>query len=138
MLRHAAVGDFKLVLCPLVISQAKRNLQKRYPQHVRNLEKLLQLVDHELAADPTPEEVKANQDLVRDLSDVAVALAAIAAKVDYFISEDKDFTSQDKTTEKLRRHLKVILTGTFLREVLGLTSEELENIRHRTWDEMEE
>jgi len=138
VLRHAAVGDFKLVLCPLVISQAKRNLQKRFPQHIRNLEKLLQLIDYELVADPSSDDVKANQDLVRDLSDVAVALAAIAAKADYMISEDKDFTTQDKTTEELRRHLKVVLTGTFLREVMGLTSEELENIRHRTWRDIPE
>lgn len=136
VLRHAVLDDFKLVLCPLVINQAQRNLQKRYPQHVRNLEKLLRLTDYELVADPTPEDVKANQKLVRDLSDVAVALAAIAAKVDYLISEDKDLTVQDKTTEELRRYLNVVLSGTFLREVLGLTSEELESIRHRTWDDM--
>jgi len=136
VLRRAAVGDFKLVLCPLVISQAKRNLQRRFPQHVRNLEELLQLIDYELVADPAPEDIKANQNLVRDLSDVAVALAAIAAKVDYLISEDKDFTVKDETTEELRRHLKIVLTGTFLREVMGLTSEELENIRHRTWNDM--
>ena len=138
VLRHADVGDFKLVLCPLVISQAKRNLQKRYPQHVHNLEKLLHLIDHELVADPTAEDVKANQNLVRHLSDVAVVLAAIAAKVDYLISEDKDFTVQDGTTEELRRHLKVALTGTFLREVMGWTSEELENIRHRKWNDIQE
>ena len=96
------------------------------------------MIDYELIADPTSEDVEANQDLVRDLSDVAVALAAIAAKVDYLISEDKDFTVQDKTTEELRRHLKITLTGTFLREVMGWSSEELENIRHRTWGDMPE
>ena len=138
VLRHAAVGNFQLVLCPLVIAQARRNLQKRFPQHLRNFEKLLGLIDYELVADPTSEDVEANKDLIRDLSDVAVALAAIAAKVDYLISEDKDFTVQDQTTEKLRRHLKITLTGTFLREVMGWSSEELENIRHRTWGDMPE
>jgi chemotaxis signal transduction protein len=54
------------------------------------------------------------------------------------ISEDKDFTIQDKSTEELRRHLKIMLTGTFLREVIGLTSEELERIRHRNWDDISE
>ena len=138
VLRHAAANDFKLVLCPLVIDQARRNLQKRYPQHVKNLESLLQLIDYELASDPTRDDIKSNEGLIRDLSDVAVALAAIAAKVDYFISEDKDFTAQDQTTEEVRRHLKIMLTGTFLREVMGWSSEELENIRHRRWDDMDE
>lgn len=137
VLRHAAANDFKLILCPLVINQARRNLQKRFPQHVENLEHLLGLVDYELVNDPAPEDIKANQNLIRDLSDVAVALAAIASKADYFISEDKDFTAQDETTEEIRRHLKIKLTGTFLREVMGWTSEELEEVRHRTWDDME-
>ncbi len=138
VLRHATADDFKLVLCPLVINQARKNLQRRFPQHVENLERLLHLTDCELVSDPAPEEIEANQNLVRDLSDVAVALAAIAAKVDYFISEDKDFTVRDKTTEEVRRHLKIRLAGAFLREVMGWTSEELEEIRHRTWDDVEE
>jgi predicted nucleic acid-binding protein len=136
VLQHAVSGDYKLVLCPLVINQARRNLQKRFPQHIHRLEELLQLTDYELVSDPTPEDVKANQNLVSDLSDVPVALAAIAAKADYLISEDKDFTVQDETTEEVRRHLKVTLTGTFLREVMGWTSEQLEEIRHRAWSNM--
>ena len=72
------------------------------------------------------------------MSDVAIALAAIAAKVDYLVSEDKDLTVQDATTAELRRHLKVRLSGTFLREVMGWTSEKLEGIRHRTWDDLAE
>ena len=39
--------------------------------------------------------------------------------MDYLISEDKDFTAQDGTAKELRRHLNVVLTGTFLREVLA-------------------
>lgn len=138
VLRHAAANDFKLILCPLVIKQARRNLQKRFPQHVETLERLLRLIDYELVNDPAPEDVKANQNLVRDLSDVAVALAAIASKADYFISEDKDFTAQDETTEEIRRYLKIKLTGAFLREVMGWTSEELEEIRHRTWNDIKD
>ena len=69
---------------------------------------------------------------------MAVALAAIVAKADYLISEDKDFTVQDESTAELRKQIKVILSGTFLREVMGWTSEELEAIRHRRWSEIEE
>ena len=138
VLRHAAANDFKLVLCPLVIGQARRNLQKRFPQHVENMESLLRLIDYELVDDPSPEDIKANQNLVRDLSDVAIALAAIAARVNYLISADKDLTTQDETTTELPRHVKVILSGTFLREVMGWTSEELEAIRNRTWSDMSE
>ena len=138
VLEHAASGDFQIVLCPLIIEQARRNLQKRYPDKVERLETFFRLVDYELVSDPTPEEVVANQKLVRDLSDVAVALAAISAKVDYLISKDKDFTVQDESTAEIRKHVKVMLSGTFLREVMGWTSDELDAIRHRKWSDISE
>jgi predicted nucleic acid-binding protein len=138
VLRHAVAGDFQLVLCPLVIEQARRNLQKRFPEYLGRFEEVLQTIDYELISDPTSEDVKANQNLVRDLSDVAIALAAIAAGVDYVISEDKDLTVKDESTVELRRRVKVMLSGTFLREVMGWSSEELEAIRYRKWSDMPE
>ena len=34
VLRHAAAGDYQLVLCPLVIHQARRNLGRRFPEYL--------------------------------------------------------------------------------------------------------
>lgn len=138
VLRHAAAGDFQLVLCPLVIEQTRRNLKKRFPEYLDRFEQFLQVIDYELVSDPTVEDIQANRHLVRDLSDVAVALAAIIAKADYLISEDKDLTVQDETTAELRKHIKVMLSGTFLREIMGWRSEQLEVIRHRRWSDIKE
>lgn len=74
--------------------------------------------------------------LVRDETDVPIALAAVRAGVDYLVSEDKDLTTQDATTAKLRQRLVVMLSGTFLRQVMGWSSEQLERIRHRTWRDL--
>ena len=138
VLRHASAGDFRLVLSPLAIKQARRNLQKRFPEYVDRFEAFIHSVNYELVSDPTPEEVEANKDIIRDLSDVPIALSAISARVEYLVSEDKDFTTQDETTLELRRHLKIMLSGTFLREVMGWTSEQLESIRHRKWSDISE
>jgi len=138
VLEHALEGDFDLVLSPLVIRQAREHLQILFPQHLARFEDFLRQTEYELVPDPKPEQVDTHHDLVRDLSDVPVALAAMVAGVDYVISEDKDLTAQDASTFELRRHLKVLLPGTFLREVMGWTSEELEAIRHRKWSEMPE
>ncbi len=138
VLRHAANGDYQLVLCPLIIQQARRNLQKRFPEYLDRFEELLQAVNYELVPDPSPEDIEANQNLVRDLSDVAIALAAIVAKADYLVSEDKDLTVQNETTTELRRQVRVMVSGTFLREVMGWTSEQLETIRHRKWSDVTE
>lgn len=137
ILQYALDQDYQLVLCPLVIDSTRRHLQKRFPKQVHRFERFLEQSDYELVPDPTQEEVDANHNLVRDAGDVGVALAAIAAKVDYLVSEDKDLSAQDKTTSELRKHIKVLIAGTFLREVMGWTSAELESIRRRTWDELE-
>jgi hypothetical protein len=65
-------------------------------------------------------------------------LAAIAAGVHYLVSDDKDLTVQDETTQKLRERLTVLLSGTFLRQVMGWSSEDLERVRRRTWQDLEE
>ncbi|UCC89240.1 MAG: hypothetical protein JSV81_08005 [Anaerolineales bacterium] len=74
---------------------------------------------------------------MRDITDVPIAVAAINAGVDYFVSEDKDFTVRDKTTARLHQKLEVMLPGTFLRQVMGWTGQELEGIRKRTWADIE-
>lgn len=138
VLRHALAGDIQLVLCPLVIDSARRHLRKQFPEHLDRFEAFLERAEYELVTDPSREAIEANPNLVRDLSDVGVALAAIAAKVDFLVSEDKDLTVQDETTAELRSHLKVFLSGTFLREVMGWSSDRLESIRHRKWEDLAE
>lgn len=138
VLKHAVNEDYRLTICPLVIKQAYEHMREIFPQHLPRLEKFLREVDYELVPDPTQEEIDSNSNLVRDLSDVAIALSAIAAKVDYLVSEDKDLSTQDESTAELRRHVKVLISGTFLREVMGWTSEDLEKIRHRKWDDVDD
>jgi predicted nucleic acid-binding protein len=133
LLRHSLQRDFQLVLSQFVINQANRRITERFPAHMGSFEAFLHMSRFELVPDPTQKEVNAWQDLVRDLTDVPVALAAINAGVDYLVSEDKDLTSKDDTTVVLRQHLSVLLTGTFLREVMGWESEALERVRGRTW-----
>jgi predicted nucleic acid-binding protein len=138
VLEHATDGDFKLVLCPLVILQAREHLRQLFPAHLDRFERFLREADYELVPDPSSAEIDAHSNLVRDVSDIPIAMAAMTAGVDYVVSEDKDLTAQDETTVELRRHLNVLLSGTFLRQVMGWTSEELEAIRHRQWNEMPE
>ena len=107
------------------------HIQRRFPAYSEQFDVLLQVCLYELVADPTREQVTQHSDLVRDSSDVPVALAAINAGVDYLVSEDKDLTVQDETTAQLRQALHVMISGTFLSEVMGWSSQDLEKIRHR-------
>jgi len=137
ILRHAVRGDFQLVLCPYVIRQARRRIAQRFPESLDAFDGFLFRCPYELVPDPSAEDVQARIGLVRDVTDVPVALAAMRAGVDHLVSEDKDLTAVDVTTAQLRRHIQPLISGTFLRQVMGWSHVELEAVRGRTWDELE-
>ncbi len=137
VLAHAAAGDFQVVLSPYIISQAFSRLVERFPDSKWRLDEILELPNMEIVKDPARRDMQKAAGLVRDETDIPVALAAINSKVDYLVSEDKDLAVQNETTAKLREHLAVMLAGTFLREVMGWTSKQLEQVRRRTWKDLE-
>jgi predicted nucleic acid-binding protein len=100
------------------------------------LEQFLADCDYEEVPDPSREEVEHNLHLVRDQKDVPIALAAINAKVDYLVTNDKDLTAEDETTVTLRQKIQPMIVGKFLKEVMGWESEDLERIRKRNWSEL--
>jgi predicted nucleic acid-binding protein len=133
VLRHALRGDIQLVLSPLVIKQARRNLVEKFPEYVESFAAWLALVSFEEVADPTGTAIVEDQTLMRDLKDVPIALSAIQGEVYCLVSEDKDFTAEDATTAELHRRLKVMRPVIFLREVMGWSKEDLEKVRSRDW-----
>jgi predicted nucleic acid-binding protein len=137
VLRHAAREDFIPVFSSMVLDSARLYVRELFPDYQEALEILLALLKHELVPDPSPEEVAALANLIRDEKDIPVALAAMQAKVDYLVSTDRDFTDVDDTTAELRRHLKPIRVGSFLREIMGWTSEALSAIERRRWSDLE-
>ena len=136
VVQHALQGDFQLVLAPLVIDQARRRVATRFPLQVERLETFLRQSQYAEAPDPSPVSVRRNLHLVRDETDVPIALAAIQAKVYCLVSDDKDLTADDETTAGLRKLLTVMRPVIFLREVLGWTSEALERVHKRTWQDL--
>lgn len=138
ILQHALRREFVLVLSEQILAELHLWMETRATRLQRiALETFLEEASYELVPDPSWEEVQSAADLVRDPKDVPVVLAAIRAGVDYLVTNDRDLIAQDETTAQLRRHMTPMHVATFLRQVMGWTSEELEAIRHRTWEEME-
>jgi predicted nucleic acid-binding protein len=132
LLQHALAGDFKVVLIPFIVEEARRNLKRIAPATLPALENFLSGSKYEEIANPSMEMITAHRGLVRDANDMPVAVAAITAGVDFLISTDKDLTE----SAELRQHVMVLLPAVFLREYMDWTSAELEAIRQRTWDDM--
>lgn len=138
VLEHAVNGDFQLVLSPQIITEAREAAAEISPKRGARLESVLKASAYEEVPTPTDEEIAAHPDLVRDPKDIHVALAAINSQVDFLISQDKDFTEHTPQTEELHQKIHIILPGTFLREYMGWTSEDLEIVKSRKWADIEE
>ena len=130
ILQHALRGDFQLVLCPFVLTEAHRKFREIFPAFAEEFTEFLVDVPYERVSDPVSSSVLANQQLMGDITDIPIALAAIDAEVDYFVSDDKDFTDPD---QPIHRQLSVLQSGTFLNEVMGRSRDELNRIKRRTW-----
>ncbi len=137
VLEHAVKGDYQLVLSPQIITEAREAAAEISPKRGTRLENVLRASVYEETPTPSDDEIAAHAALVRDSKDVHVALAAIAAHVDFLITQDKDFTEHNEQTEELHQKIRIILPGTFLRVHMGWTSEALEAIRGRKWAEVE-
>lgn len=133
VLQHGLAGDFQLVLSEYVVDEARTHIARLLPDFVADFETFLQKSDYEAVELPTQAELEAQANLVRDPKDVAVALSAIRGQVDHLISGDRDLTDAG---EPIHQHISVLLPGTFLRHMMGWTSEALEAIRTRTWDDL--
>ncbi|SRR5260221_10274478 len=137
ILKDARQRRIELVLCPFIIEQAYRNVQKYFPDSLPYLGEVLALCDYTEVADPSLEEVDAQVELMRDPTDIPIAVAAINAQVDCFITTDKDFTDKVPENQQLQQKLLIMLPGTFLREYMGWTSEQLEALRGRDWEDLQ-
>ncbi len=134
VIRAALRGAFALALPEQVVTEARRHLG--HPAQLAALEAFLTGSAYEELAMPPAELVRQNLDLVRSEKDVPIALALLNGGVEVFVSNDRDFTDPDATAERFGKRVRVMLPAVFLRDVLGWSSEALEAIRDRTWEEM--
>jgi uncharacterized protein len=130
VLQGALSGKFRLVLLPYVLNEARRKFRDDFPSFANEFEAFIKACPYEEAANPSKRQLQEDPHISRDVEDTPIALGAIKAKADCLVSEDKDLTTIE--SDKLR----VVLSGTFLREYMNWTSDELEAIRHRTWNDL--
>ena len=132
VLRHALRRDFRLALSAQAIDEAREAIAEDAPTRSAKFERLLTLLDYELVADPTPKQMAKYPNLVSDKDDLPIGVAAILAKVDNFVSEDKHFTEKNAGNTRFHQKVKVMRPVIFLREVMGWTSAELGQVQKRT------
>ncbi|MDE3076658.1 MAG: type II toxin-antitoxin system VapC family toxin [Chloroflexota bacterium] len=134
VLRAALVGAFRLVLPEQVIVEAQRHLMP--PAQEAALQAFLDESGYEELPMPSRERVRQNLDVVRSAKDVPIALALLDGNVGLFVTNDRDFSEPTATAPRFREQVRIMLPAVFLRDVLGWSSDALEAIRHRTWEDL--
>jgi hypothetical protein len=134
VMRASLSGDFDLALPVQVVAEARRHLE--HPAQVAALQFFLDGAAYEELPMPPPNLVSQHRDLVRSEKDVPIALALLTADVAIFVTSDRDFTDPGATADRFRERVRVMLPAVFLRDILGWSSEALEAIRHRTWEDL--
>ena len=131
VLRHALRRDFRLVLAGQAIDEAREAIAEDAPTSSAKFERLLTLLDYE-QVDPAAKQMAKYPSLVADQDDLPIGVAAILAKVDYFVSEDKHFTEKNAGNSLFHQKVRVMRPVIFLREVMGWSSARLDQVKHRT------
>jgi len=81
-----------------ILIEARRNVAKKLPRAVAALEQIIQVVDADLASEPTVEEI-GNATQVVPEKDAPILAAARKAEVDYLVTLDRKHFKQPKVQE---------------------------------------
>jgi hypothetical protein len=98
-----------------VIDEAREHIREIDPNQLNRFDRFLDDCLLELIDNPSKQQVEQNRDLVWDETDVPVALTAINAGVDYFVTYDRDFTDGARG----RSRPIILLPPVFLRDELS-------------------
>ena len=115
----ARAGRVTLALCPYVIKEARRMISRAFPRRLEEFDRFLAETPHVMLPDAAPDEIARNAGLVSDPADIPVALAALAAGVQYLVTSDRRFRDDLRWIMGPDPPLKVVTPGEFLREALG-------------------
>jgi len=77
----------RLVVCPQVFDEVKRNLQTKAPAALSHFQRLRQALDWEVVDDPTPEQVRSCMNIIA-AKDAPILAAAIAARPHRLVTLD--------------------------------------------------
>ena len=97
----ASEMPYHLVLCDQIIDELRRNFNRKFPAKIPVIERFLSLAQYDLIT-ITPDDVAIrDEENIRDHADRPILRAARKAKVDIFVTGDKDFLESNVTNPKI-------------------------------------
>jgi predicted nucleic acid-binding protein len=87
----ASEMPYRLALCDQIIDELRRNFNRKFPAKVPVLERFLSIAHYDLITLTSEDAAIADEENIRDVSDLPILRAARKAKVDIFVTGDNDF-----------------------------------------------
>lgn len=115
ILQGATEGAVQVAVSQVVLVELARNLRRKAPHLMRDLEQLLTATTLEVAPEASDEEIARWRDAGLG-TDAPIVAAAVLAEADYFCTGDRRLLSKASLIE--RAGLRVVTTGELL-EALG-------------------
>ena len=104
LLHLASDGKIRPVFSELVLREAHRVIEAKFPTLVSRLRAELSLLEYELVSELEPSLVTMAAGIVRDPGDVEILAAILASEPDFAITGDKDLlTDEVKAVAPMRR-----------------------------------
>ena len=97
----ASEMPYRLVLCDQIIDELRRNFNRKFPSKIALIERFLAIAQYDLITITPEDEIADDEENIRDISDRPILRAARKAKVDIFVTGDKDFLESAVTYPKI-------------------------------------
>jgi len=102
---------YRLVLCDQIVDELRRNFNRKFPMKIPALERFLSIAHYDLVTLTPEDEAVDDEKNIRDLDDRPILRAARKAKVDIFVTGDKDFLESTVMVPKIMTAAQFVEMG---------------------------
>ena len=89
LLLLAETGNITLTISEQVVTETERVIARKAPRALSDFRQAILASKAQIVRDPSPEEVKKNLHLISHAAGVPIVLAAMKAKVDYLVTNNR-------------------------------------------------
>ena len=97
----ASEMPYRLVLCDQIVDELRRNFNRKFPSKISVVERFLSIAQYDLITVTSEDEAVSDEEGIRDVSDRPILRAARKARVDVFVTGDKDFLESTVSYPKI-------------------------------------
>ena len=89
--KKAVESPYQALICTFSIEELRRVFNRKFPQHIPQLERFLAEIISVVEIVPIPPTIHTDEQTIRDINDRPILRAAITARADIILTGDKDF-----------------------------------------------